>query len=564
MNYQEIIQEIKDRIDIVDVISQYVTLKKAGSNYKALCPFHNEKSPSFVVNPQKQIFHCFGCGAGGDITTFIMKHEAMSFWDALNLLAKQAGVAIDRSSLNPNARSNTKAVMDILNHSLEFYTKQLYSNQLAKQYLTQRGISKDTIEKFSLGYAPSGRGNLYTSLKKAGFSDNDIMSAGVVNRSENGFYDIFRERILFPIFNLQSEPIAFGGRIIKDGQPKYLNSPETEVFKKKKTLYGLNAAKDNIKKQGYIIIVEGYVDFLMCYQHGIDNVSAPLGTSLTEDHIKIIKRFTSNLITLFDADEAGIKATKRTIEIALQNNIKVKTLTLPQNTDPDSYLRTKGKENFNTLLENALDFIDFMILTGGKNTENISQISNIISNIPDKVIKSAMLSKLSEKTALSEVILRESMYKKNTAQPKPLINKVKNKKLTDDEILFYAYLNYPKAARTIKETITPEDIENQTIKKIFTSLISLDDVPPINALSQRCTDDEFSYITYLTLSTFIDNEFIEKNIEDCIKKKIANRIEKQLKEIYEKIKNTSNDEELRTLLKENMRLKEKEKELKSK
>jgi len=321
-----IVEDIKLRIDIVDLIAEHVDLKRAGQNYKGLCPFHSEKTPSFMVSPSKQIFHCFGCNKGGDIFSFLMSSEGMTFQEAVSYLAQKAGINLEVRSLPPNVfiggqkpapagfkqgleiRSGIKeSLFAIYKEALIFFHNNLKFSKQTISYLNERGLNNETIEKFSLGYSKNEKDSLFNHLKSKGFTVEHIKTSGIVNANEHGIYDFFRDRLMFPIFDLQGRGVAFGGRIMSllKNAPKYINSPDSIIFKKGDLTYGLNIAKNSITQKGYAIITEGYMDVIMCHQYGIANAVAPLGTALTPGHLKKIKRFTDKVLLVFDGDAAG-------------------------------------------------------------------------------------------------------------------------------------------------------------------------------------------------------------------------------------------------------------------
>jgi DNA primase len=322
------LDEIRNRLDIVELVSDYVTLKRAGQNYKGLCPFHGEKTPSFMVSPQKQIYHCFGCGAGGDVFSFIMKYEGMEFRDAMELLAKRAGVEL--KGIDKGQQGQRQALRTIQAEAMSFYMAHLERSEAASRYLSERGVGEDTRKAFSLGYAPRGWQELYNHLRKKGFKEPFIMQSGLIAKGSKGPYDVFRERIVFPIFDIQGEPLAFGGRIIGNGQPKYLNSSDTALFKKGEILYALDKAKEGIREKGNVMVVEGYLDAIMCHQYGINNAVAPLGTALTSGHLRKIGRFTGNLLLVFDGDQAGKAAAMRSLHMVVEHGMRARVLMLPR------------------------------------------------------------------------------------------------------------------------------------------------------------------------------------------------------------------------------------------
>ncbi|HEB02137.1 MAG TPA: DNA primase, partial [Nitrospirae bacterium] len=308
-------EEVKSRLDIVEHISDYVQLKRSGANYKGLCPFHNEKTPSFMVHPAKQIFHCFGCNAGGDVFTFTMKHEGLSFPEALALLARRAGVELKpQSGYKKGERERLKAAVV---EAMSFFQAELKRSKVAGEYINKRGLTPETVKEFSIGYVPQGWHNLLNHLKKKGFKEDVIIKAGLAVKGDRGPYDVFRARLIFPILDMHGEPVAFGGRVIDDGQPKYLNSPESTLFKKSDTLYALSHSREAMRKEGFAAVSEGYLDAIMCHQHGIVNVVAPLGTALTAGHLKKLLRHTEDIVLVFDGDSAGVAAARRSLNLIM-------------------------------------------------------------------------------------------------------------------------------------------------------------------------------------------------------------------------------------------------------
>ena len=313
---EEVIEEVRMRNDIVDVISGYVKLQRKGSNYFGLCPFHNEKSPSFSVSPGKQMYYCFGCGAGGNVITFIMEYENYSFTEALNLLAERAGVALPKQEYSPEARAQEdlkKNLLEINKLAANYFYYQLKHPQgkAGYDYLKNRQLTDDTIRHFGLGFANKTSDDLYRFLKDKGYPDSLLKETGLVTIEERGAHDKFWNRVMFPILDVNNRVIGFGGRVMGDGTPKYLNSPETVLFTKSHVLYGLNFAGPAIRKAGHAVLLEGYMDVIACHQAGADYTVAPLGTSLTEEHARLLKRYTDNVIVLFDPGAAGIKAALR-------------------------------------------------------------------------------------------------------------------------------------------------------------------------------------------------------------------------------------------------------------
>ncbi len=365
MKYSDdIIQRVRDSSDIVSVVSEYVSLKKAGSSYKGLCPFHSEKSPSFIVSPSRHTFHCFGCGKGGNVITFVMEMEKMPFPEALRHLAGKAGIPLptQQDSAQDLARDRQRERMIALNELAgKLYHEKLLSaeGQSARDYYKARGFTKEMAVKFKIGFAPPGWDFLKNAAQKEGFSQEELLAAGLLvhNEEKNTYYDKFRNRLIFPVFNNYDNIIAFGGRTLgEDPGPKYLNSPETLLFKKGETLYLLNAAREGIRRAGFVLVVEGYFDALALHLFGFDNAVATLGTALTTQHGPLLKRYTKEVVFSYDADAAGQAAVLRGFEPLMQAGLQVKVLLIPDAKDPDEYLQKHPKEDLTALIEKAPDF----------------------------------------------------------------------------------------------------------------------------------------------------------------------------------------------------------------
>ena len=422
------ISEIQDSVDIVDIISEVVLLKQTGSNYTGLCPFHSEKTPSFSVSREKQIFYCFGCGAGGNVFSFLMKQEGLSFVESVSKLAIRGGIEIPDQKISPEMKKkiNEKDRLYSINkEALTFYQKCLKgpSGKNATQYLESRGISQDVIELFQIGFAPGGWDNLVRFFSKKQIRPEAAEKAGLIaaRPSGKGFYDRFRERIIFPILNIRNQVVGFGGRVMDNSLPKYLNTPETPIFNKSQTLYGLSWTKGACRQASAAFIVEGYFDLIALYQHGIENVAATLGTSLTSDHIRILKGFVKNAILVFDSDDAGAKAALRCIPLFRQENIDARVMVLPKGYDPDSFVFSFGARSFHDNAAQALGIIPFLMESAiekhGLSTEGklavISEMKGPLSAINDPVARSVYIRELTERidvdpVAVLEIIRKES------------------------------------------------------------------------------------------------------------------------------------------------------------
>jgi DNA primase len=425
------IEEIKSRIDIIELASEYVTLKKAGRNFTGLCPFHQEKTPSFTVNREKQIFYCFGCGEGGNAITLLMKIANMTFPEAVKALAEKTGVVLPLRSVNKDGSQKDSLREEITNLNLraaQQFSRNLFSpaGKVAREYLQSRGISDESIKQFRLGFAPDTWRSLTDYIEGSGSSLKLAEQAGlIVSGKEGSFYDRFRGRLIFPIENVFGEIVAFGGRVMETGEPKYLNSPESPVYIKGKNLYGLNKAKEEIRKKGFALIVEGYFDLISLWNAGIGNVVATLGTALTREHLELLRRYTLDVVALFDPDEAGKKALDRSLELFLSMNMHARALILPEGCDPDDYVKKYGKEKLGELIDLAPAISDYYIekvLGNGKtfeeNRDLVKTATEFISKIGDEIEKNLFIKRVAEKLGIAQELLKKEIHKKDV-QLKP-------------------------------------------------------------------------------------------------------------------------------------------------
>lgn len=418
------LQEIKDRLDIVEVLSGYLRLSKAGRNFKAPCPFHNEKTPSFVVSPERQIWHCFGCGEGGDIFTFVMKIEGMDFPEALRHLAEKAGVELKR--VNYEASGAKTKILDVNRAAKNFYREQLVKTEAglaAKKYLLRRGLSEESINNFEIGYAPDAWSDTENFLIAGGFTRKEIFSAGITaaRDRDSNFYDRFRGRIMFPILDIGGRTAGFGGRTFahKEGQEaKYINSPESLVYSKSRILYGLNFAREEIRKTNSCILVEGYMDVIGSHQMGVINAVASSGTALTGEQLKLIKRYASRLILSFDGDEAGQEAIRRSIELAIGAGFSVKAVILPPEKDPSDFV--DNPDEWKKLAKEAIDINDFYFKNAfSKNDASTlegkkaiaDELLAVIAKIPSAIEQAHWAGMLSDKINIDEKVLLEELKK---------------------------------------------------------------------------------------------------------------------------------------------------------
>jgi DNA primase len=425
------IEKIKDANDIVDVISAYLPLKKKGTNYWARCPFHDEKTASFSVSPSKQIFHCFGCGVGGNVLNFIMEYEKVNFIEAVKLLAERANIPLEIDQAAPQEQSDTGKLRDMHSQAIDIYHRHLYSRsgKNALEYLHSRGISDETIRTFKLGFAPETWDFLVSKLA-ASYPAELIFKSGLAVRSEKDgrLFDRFRERVMFPVYDDRGNPSGFGGRLMKDDSKdaKYLNSPETPIYNKRRILYGLHITRENIRKEKKALVVEGYMDFLQLFQHGYVNVVAGSGTAFTQDHARLLRRFADEAILCYDSDEAGQKAAVRTAFSLVAHKLECRILMLPEGEDPDSFLRKEGAEAFFKREANALPLMDFLRqhyrpshMSPAKKSETTANLLEEIRNFPDPVYREMFAREIAKLFGVQEETLLQQLNRRNLRRTTP-------------------------------------------------------------------------------------------------------------------------------------------------
>ncbi|MBS4016178.1 MAG: DNA primase [Candidatus Latescibacteria bacterium] len=415
---KEIIDQIREQTDIVQIIGEYLPLKKSGKHFRTLCPFHTEKSPSFYVNQERQIYHCFGCGAGGSVITFLMQYEKLPFPDAIKKLAGKLGIIIETEATS----YKYQALYDANEFAADFYTRNLEKSKAASAYLTHRKISIETIKRFRIGYATGGN-LLLQNAKKQGLTEEVLIKAGLAVKKDDGYHDWFYNRITFPVFSISGKVIGFNARgLDENSQPKYINTLETPVFKKGENLFGLFQAKNYLYSKTPIL-VEGNFDLLSLVENGINNVIAPLGTALTPHQAQLIRRYANQLIIAFDGDSAGEAATLRTIETLLKTGIDPHIALLPTSFDPDKYIKTFGKDKFDLLINNNLDFVDFILKISNTQTVTekklcLKQIINLVSLIEEKIGQELYINKISNIFHIAKENLLNQIQKTSTTSAK--------------------------------------------------------------------------------------------------------------------------------------------------
>lgn len=572
---EEIIQKVKDGNDIVEIISETVKLRRAGRNYAGLCPFHNEKTPSFSVSSDKQIYKCFGCGEAGNVVTFVMKTKNLPFMDALKFLADRINLSIEtRESSNKGLDDKKEKLYNINVECARYFFRNLQRTPAALEYFRRRGIADSTIKRFGLGYSLEGWNNLIYYLKKKGYTELDLISAGVVNKKDNGgVYDKFRNRVMFPIFDYKGKVIGFGGRVLDDSKPKYLNSPETIIFNKGINLYGLNFAIKN-NSERFFIIVEGYMDCISLHQYGITNVVASLGTALTTSQAKLLKRYADKVIISYDADLAGQAATMRGLDILRNEGFDVRVLSVPSGKDPDEYIRSNGKEAFMRLANEAMPLIEYRIKQAKEGIDftkdemiiqYTKKVTEILADL-DPVEKDVYVRKISEDTGIKE----QAIYDLLKGEMQKNVNKLQN--MNTLEIFgqkLYVEPAYLKAERSllkfmlkngeaygyIKEKLNPDMLIMKSHGDIFNLIVEAKESKYDNIISyveSRCYEVESSkeWVNILNLD-FIDGDYdIYKLIDDYISEVKKYKLEESKKEIMIRIK----EFEAKGLIEESMKL----------
>ena len=562
---EELIEEIRSSNDIVDVISKYITLKRSGRNFFGLCPFHKEKSPSFAVSPDKQIFHCFGCGAGGNVIHFISKIEGLDFKDTLELLANRVNIelpTLDNLEDDKTARLKSK-VYEINKIAAEFYHENLYkpASKTAQEYIKKRKLDNRTLKAFLIGYAGNFN-ELYLLLKQKGYTEEEMLASSLVKRTENGGYmDSFRKRLMFPIQDVRERVIAFGGRVLDDSKPKYINSPENIVYSKGRNLFGLNVAKKHDTKK--IVIVEGYMDAISLYQRGITNVVASLGTAMTEAQGRLLRRYSEQVILGYDADGAGQAAILRGMEILQNLGCDIRVLQIEGAKDPDEYVLKYGPERFQRCVDNAISLVEFKVkvLLKELNIENtndkikfLNEIAKILAKVTNQMEREIYVDKIAKEYKISkEAIYAEVnklMYKDNqgskklekrvvTMVPKEeKENSVSDAVLKRENLVIYLLINeYSKCYEKIKNLITLDYIQDDTNKQILKKMY--EEFEKGNSNTSQLLDwfqDEkvISHITEIMAGDFEITD-VNKAIDDLIsiyeKEKLINRRNEILKKL---------------------------------
>lgn len=552
----DIIEKIKEKADIVEIISGYTKLKKSGRRFVGLCPFHTEKTPSFTIDQEKGLYHCFGCGAGGDIFTFVMEKEGLDFFSALEFLAKKYNIVVPKK-VSP-AKKIEDEIIEINQSAQIFFRNFLMGREgeMARKYIEGRGITGEWIETFGIGYSPNQWYALYKYLKNKGHNENIVLLSGLCIKTEMGFIDRFRGRIMFPIRNISGKIIGFGGRTIFDENPKYLNSPETPVYKKRMGLFGIDLAKEEIKNKGFAILVEGYMDQISLFINDFKNTIASLGTSLTEEQVSLLRKFTDKIYLFYDPDSAGIASTIRAIPIILSQDVSLKIVSIPQGLDPDTFVREKGKNGVEEAISRAFSPVEFLIknykinekIPPEQRARGIRSIIKVINEIREPILKRAYVKELSSLAGIEEELIFRALREKETTEPFSPIESI----TPAEKKLIYAIINGKALSREIVSALRSLNLSELGQKDLIEGLMEI--VEEKGEISSSCIQEKFSrekqriiYKTLLEEGGEITVEEIKEYMK-AIKKLILERKHKKLQEEIKKEEMAGNRERLKELL----------------
>ncbi|WP_317854942.1 DNA primase [Chakrabartyella piscis] len=561
---REVIEEVRMQNDIVEIISGYVPLKQKGSSYFGLCPFHNEKSPSFSVNSEKQFYYCFGCGAAGNVFGFLMEMENYDFPEALRVLAERANYQLPTEEKSGQALAMEQLRSRLLEmHTVagRFYYETLQSDAGAEalSYIENRQLSLPVSRKFGLGYAPNAYNSLYNHFKEKGYSIGDMLQSGLVieNKDKNGYHDRFRDRLMFPIFDPQGRVVGFGGRIIGRGEPKYLNSPETILFSKSRNLYGLNFAKAAKKKE--LILVEGYMDMISLYQAGFKNVVAALGTAFNKDHARTLKKFAEDIILLYDSDEAGTTAALRAIPVLVENGFRVRVLQVPDGKDPDEFIKQNGASAFAKLLLDAVHYISFEIacIQRKYNLQSpehkvrfANEAADILSKLDNAIERNVYAKEVSKMTGVEEEAIRSEIQKRvqkeelsfqkeaqrqqNQWKAASVSTKVEKGILEAQRSILYLCASDEKIYQKIAETMEPQDFTDpvqyrilQVMGELWKDAGHVFPAEMVNFFEQNADQRQVAEIFALEM-LLGEREDVEKGLNESVKQLKQRKIDLQM------------------------------------
>lgn len=556
---ENLLEDILSRVDIVEVISGYIPLKKSGRNFKANCPFHHEKTASFMVSAERQIYHCFGCGESGNAFKFLMRHERMEFPEAVEVLAKKTGVILPEKN-NPQAAraaSLSSQLHKVNELAVSFYENNLHAANAASacNYLLNRGVKLQTVKEFHLGLATSGWDSLINYLRSKSVPLSLMEQAGLVlPKDAGGFYDRFRSRIIFPIFDIRSRVIGFGARVMDNSLPKYINSPETPIYTKGRNLFGLNLSKDFIRDADCAIIVEGYLDFMIPYQEGVKNIVASQGTALTLEQIKLLKRYTHNVVMIYDGDTAGEIATLRSLDILIEEGVNVKVVPLPKGMDPDALVRNQGVENFKAKVNNASNLFDYKlnVLKGRYDVKEAHGKSKIasemlltINKFDNAILRGEYIKKLAEEIKTSEHYILEELNKLKSPvsmrQAAPEISAKNKSEINPAEKLLIKFMLEEKELITrIMRELSPSDFQDSRTAKIVSVMHDLvlqgKNIAPSILMNYFSEDDANQLVCETMFMPELLDQEREKAISDCIARIKVERLKSRRQHLHVQIK----------------------------
>jgi len=550
-----ILEKVQEKTDIVELIAGYVPLKKMGRNYKTNCPFHHEKTPSFVVSPDKQIYHCFGCGAGGNVFSFVMKYENLQFPEAVEMLAKKAGVVLPRLAGRPEDNAVTNQLYKINEDACSFFQECLKRNNAAKEYLASRGIGQDTIDKCKIGYAPDQWEGLLNYFKSKSIGGQVLEKAGLaIANDKGGHYDRFRNRVTFPIIDLKDRVLGFGARVLDSSLPNYLNSPETVIYSKGRNLYGLNLSRADIKKEGYALVVEGYLDFIIPYQAGVKNIIATLGTALTVDQIRLYRRFANTVIMVYDPDEAGEAASLRNLDLFITEDVNVYIAELPAGLDPDTFIRKHGTEDFLKLVKSSKNIFDYkldkLIKRYNINSSNgktgiAAEMLPTLSRINNAVLKDALVKKLSDRLSIDEEALKVELKKvkpgytqRVNAAAGPVAAKTGS--ISAEMMVLSLMMEGGTLVDKAMKDLSPDEIKNSSIRDLVKLIYDFHKnnkaVSPAKLINHLPSDSEAANLISQAVGMLEMIKERDRVIVDCISRIKKDNVRERLNMIQEAIK----------------------------
>ncbi len=548
---QSLIEEIRQANNIVDVISSYIPIKKSGASFKALCPFHDDKHPSMMISPQKQIFKCFVCGKGGNVFTFVQEYEKITFMEAVRKLAERVGITIKETKQAKVVRTRNQLLLEVYDSTKEYFKNNLHKfGDSVLEYLVNRGIDKDVITNFDIGYSLNSFTGLKSYLLKQHFGTDILKESGLFGFNQNGAFDLFRERLMFPIHSASGKVVAFGGRKLSDDQPggKYINSPTTPLYTKGRELYGFFLTKFEINKLDYAIVCEGYMDFLRLYSSGYKNCVASLGTALTEDQLKLLKQFSTRIYMAYDGDDAGVKAAIRGATIALGAGFKPFIIEMPTGEDPDSFLLKNGNESFKTLIEKALPFVEFYSSTSKIKLDKkgrINDLLQVLNSISDEIAKDLLIKEISDSFKVKESSIRKSLSGKSRRRDEPQQENKSNvvSRFTEEKYALIAALNGNLFEHLLEE-VDESYFFVEKYRNIFDFInMNYNDIIGINepsAILNLTTDPEI----LSTLSELIYEESPKAPIDKFIIEMKLRRLKEDFEVVSNKIALNPDDTEL--------------------